>query len=652
MAGFKLNKLSGLIPRLPDSLLPESAATVAKNCDFAYGELRATKGGFGLFTMANTPASIYTDNGLSFFSWTSDVDAVRSPLVSDPQNRLYYTGDSGFKVTNRLSQKLDGGPPATSYLVGTHRPTSAPVLTVQEAEPVTTATASIAFKFHWEYGGVKYQEQTIAPTTINNTQYQFTAPAIAADTNASAFPVLRMTAKWLRDGAQVFDLYTENSSFDSTGGLYSLSMSKNADGTFTATMTTGIKEEDKEVRSYVFTQVNVYGEEGPPSDPALVTTSPVIPVSVQLTKNQVTGYAPIKELRIYRTGTGTTLTDYFYLGTINVLASTTVVFNDNIKAELLNEVMSSLNYYPPNQNLKGLMALPNGILCAWKDNELHFSEAYKPWAWPPSYVKTVPNAIVGGIVYGSGAAITTSGFPYLVSGVSPDSMTVSKINVNQAGVSKWSIAVVDGSVVYASNDGIVTISGASASLTQSQQFFTREVWRKSYSGGLASMRFCVWDGRLVVFSSSSAFVSFMIRFDEAGGSMTELPELIASFAFVSQLSDQMYYGLGQKLYQFNGGDDQQCTWQSREMTMQKPVNFGMAQVLCEGTWRIEFFAWVQKTATNWAFQSVHVQSANSGTNNFRLPGGYESDRYKILISGSGRFRELRVAQSARELANI
>ena len=134
--------------------------------------------------------------------------------------------------------------------------------------------------------------------------------------------------------------------------------------------------------------------------------------------------------------------------------------------------------------------------------------------------------------------------------------------------------------------------------------------------------------------------------------MTELPELIASFAFVSQLSDQMYYGLGQKLYQFNGGDDQQCTWQSREMTMQKPVNFGMAQVLCEGTWRIEFFAWVQKTATNWAFQSVHVQSANSGTNNFRLPGGYESDRYKILISGSGRFRELRVAQSARELANI
>lgn len=41
-------------------------------------------------------------------------------------------------------------------------------------------------------------------------------------------------------------------------------------------------------------------------------------------------------------------------------------------------------------------------------------------------------------------------------------MTVSKINVDQAGSSKWAIAVVDGVVMYASNDGLVALTGASA----------------------------------------------------------------------------------------------------------------------------------------------------------------------------------------------
>lgn len=654
MAGFKLNLLSGLRPRLPESLLPEGAATVAENCDFAYGELRNTKDGFGLFTMSNTPASVYTDDGLTYYSWTNDVDAVRSPLANDTFNRLYYTGDGGVKVTNRLGQRTDGGAPASAYLVGVHRPTVPPVLTVQQAEQVTTANASINFKFHWEYGGVKYQEQSISPGAINNTQYQFTPPTKDAATPATAFPVLRMTANWLRDNAQVFDLYTDNSSFNSTGGLYSLSMSKDTTGaTYTATLTTGIKEEDKETRAYVFTQVNTYNEEGPPSDPALVTTSPVLPVTVQVTKNQLSGYAPIKEIRVYRTGTGTTLTDYFYVGTLSVLSATTVSFTDNVRAEMLNEVLSSIDNYPPDQSLKGLMSLPNGILCAWKGNELHFSEAYRPWAWPPKYVKTLPNAVVGGIVHGSGAVVTTTGMPYTVSGVSPDSMTASKINVSQAGVSKWSIAVVDGAVMYASNDGLVTLTGATASLIQSQKFFTREVWRSRYGAGLSSMRFAVWDGRLVVYSSSGLFTPFMIRFDEADGTMTDLPWLTAQCSFVSQLSDQFYYARGRVLYQFNGGNDLTAVWQSREMVLTRPANYGVAQALVDGLWSVQFWAYVKNPANNqFEYQLKHSQSLVSGLTTFRLPSGYESDRYRVRISGYGRFRELRVAQTARELSTL
>ena len=658
MAGFKLNRFSGLRPRIPESLLGDSDATVAENCDFAYGELRNTKGGWAYLSLTNTPAGLYTDDGLSFFSWTADVNAVRSPLASDTFNRMYYTGDNGFKVANRLGTRINGGAPSSSYLVGVPRPTVAPVLTALPLTPVNSANANITFRFHWEYGGIKYQEQAITPTAQGDATYRFTPPAIAASTPATAFPVLRMTATWKSDSSQIFDLYTGNSSFNgAASGLYSLDMTKDAGDTtttYTVTLAISVKEQDKETRAYVYTYVNTYGEEGPPSPPGLVTTSPIIGVSVNAVKDAVSGYAPIKEIRIYRTPTGSAIADYFYVGTLGVLSgSGSFIFTDNVKGEMLNELLASTEYYPPNQNLTGLMQLPNGILCAWLGNELHFSEAYKPWAWPPKYVKTLPTNIVGGIVHGSGAVVTTRSHPHLVSGVSPDSMTVSKVNVDQAGSSKWSIAVVDGVVMYASNDGLVALTGATASLMQGQKFFTREVWRKRYGAGLSSMRFAVWDGRLVVYSSAASFTPFMIRFDEADGTMTDLPGFAAQCSFLSTLSDQLYYAAGNTLYQFNGGTAQNAAWQSAERVLPRPLNFGVAQALVEGTWSVEFWAYVKNPTTGvFEYQLKHTEALAGGLKNFRLPGGFESDRYRIKIAGAGRFRELRVAQTFRELSTL
>lgn len=688
MSASKINLYSGIRPRLPESLLPEGAATIAQNCDFAYGELRNTKGGYLVNTMINNPKSIYTDDGLTFYTWTTDVDAVRSPLVSDTYNRLYFTDGTAMKVANRMSTQLAGGPPGSSYNVGVPRPSVAPVLMVALPDATDSSKYTLAFKFHYEYSGIKYQEQTIAPTVLAGGKYQFTPPSMsrqvsystkddfppvgesgvvykASDTGTlyvysggaysttnndatptQAFPVLRITATVIADSSQLFDIYTDNSSLDSTGGLWSASMSNDSGAsTYTATLVTAIKESDKETRAYVYTYVNIYGEEGPPSAPTKVTTSPIAGISYSVTLDAVTGYAPIKEIRGYRTPTGSTIADYFYVGSIDVLGHSPGAFSgtDTTKAEMLNDALASTSYYPPPNGLVGLMALPNGILCAWKGNELWFSEAYKPWAWPPQYVKPLPATIVGGITHGSGAVITTVKQPHMVSGVSPDSMTAARLNVDQAGVSKWSIAVVDGTVMYASNDGLVTITGGTASLVQGQKFFTRETWRSAYSAGLSGMRFSVWDGRLVVFHGAASFTPFMIRFDEADGTMTDLPNLTAACAFISQLSDQFYYAQGAGLYQFNGGTDQTAVWQSREVVLNKPINYGFGQAVATGNWSIEFYA--DGTLR-------HTQTVTAGVSNFRLPGGFLADRWKVKLTGTGRFRELRMAQTARELATV
>lgn len=656
MAGFKLNLFSGIRPRMPESLLQSNEATIASNCDFAYGELRNTKGGFEYLSLSNSPSGLYTDTGLTFYSWLTDVNAVRSPLANDTNDRLYYTGDGPMKLAFRSGMRVNGGVPSTSYRVGVPKPTIKPVLATSIDIP-DGVRANIVFTVHWESVGVKYQEQVISPEILSGETARFTPPAKATETPAAAFPVLRMTVNWKSNNELVFDVYSTNSSFRSSTGLYTLDITKDPGTnvtTYTAHVTLTISESDKEARAYVYTYANIYNEEGPPSDYAITTLVPTFDVDVTVVKDNVSDYAPIKEIRIYRTPSGADVTDFYFVGSINVLnQSGTLVFNDNVDGALLNESLASTDNYPPHEDLTGLSMLPNGIMAAGRDNELHFSEPYKPWAWPSAYIKTLPHAIIGGIVFGSGAIVTTTQHPYLVSGVSPDAMTVSKINVDQAGVSKWSIAVVNGIVLYASNDGIVAINGATGSLVESQRFFTREVWRQKYSAGFSSMHFAVWDGRLVVYSHTGAFVPFMIRFDEAEGNMTELPDFVAKSSFVSPQSDQFYYTNGNTLYQFAGGTIQDAAWQSAEMVLERPLNFAAAQIVAEGAWTFELWAYIKNPSNNtYSYQLKHTQAITTGTTDFRLPGGYESDRYRIKITGNGRFRELRVAQSFRELSTL
>ncbi len=711
MAGFKFNTFTGIYPRLSESLLPDRAASVAQNCDFAYGELRNTKGAFQVTNvLANQPSSIYTDDGLTYYTWTTDVNAVRSPLVNDTYTRMYYTDGTQMKTASRLGTTINGGVPGTSYHVGVPRPSVNPTAVVTFPNYTDSSKYNLTFRFHYEYQGIKYQEHTVTPAT-SNSNGTFTFSAIQAkttrveygalnqfpttgttgvvykatqtnklytwngttyvETTTDATPenaslVVRASCIVRADNTELFDIYSGNSSFTSKDGIFNINVTGPVGNVYTANISTVIGEEDKETRAYVYTFVNIYNEEGPPSNPVIVDTAITASVTLSVTLDAPGSYVPFKEIRVYRTPTGSTIAEYFFAKSLPTIGLTpgakTIV--DDTKAEYLNEPLSSLYYYPPPNGLVGLMTLPNGILAGWQGNDLWFSEPYKAWAWNPNNVKPLPHAIVGGIAHGAGAIITTRATPYAVSGVSSDSMTTTRINIDQAGVSKWSIAVVDGTVMYASHDGLVVISGMTGGLTQSQRFFTRDVWRTRYGNGLSGMRFSVWDGRLVVFHASATFTPFMIRFDEADGTMTELPDLVAKCSFISQLTDQFYFANGSIIYQFNGGTDLTAIWESKEMVVPGPVSYGIMQVVCEGSWNIRFTAALntppaagkQGTVTRgiWtvvtsATQVTYSATISGGNQTIRLPAGFESDRWKVRLVGSGRFRELKVAQTGREL---
>lgn len=676
--GLKFDRFGGLVPRLSDTLLPPNNATVAHNCDFAYGELRSATANVPERALNLSAASIYTDDGQSFYSWPTDVNAVRSPMANDLFNRLYYTTGTDIRVASRDGMSPGGGQPPSSYRVGVPHPATAPIVAVapQAASGASNAGVMPVYKSGAGDPNFQYQSgagfgpviatvhitlptagsvaalvgfQSIAASGENfNVRVEMTVNGNIflqmGDSGRAAYvePHFATGLATLPAGEHEFQVRFTN---DWTQGRWVL-------GQWSVTLIPVQAEGEilpdadppaDVTRAYVWTLVNTYGEEGVPS-PATMFTFPLGAVDISVAwAPSALNYAPIKEVRIYRTPDSSTVAEYFYVGKIDVLdaPAATLTFRDDVPAAELNEQLASTNYYPPDPSLKGLMCLPNGILMAWAGNELHFSDAYKPWSWPPAYVLTFGDYnIVGAIAVGGSVLVTTTGKPYLVAGVSPDAMTNSALNIQQAGASKWALADIGGQIVYASHDGIVAFDGGLPTMAFSDNYFTRDVWRARYAAGLSSMRFAVWDGRLIVYSSAAAFTPFMIGLDEARGAMTELPGLIAQCSFVSPVADQCFIVNGSSLLRLAGGPQLTVKWTSRTFVLNRPCNFSVAQAVCEGEWHVRVYA---------DGQLRHSQLGLSGNVTFRLPAGFLSDRWQIEITGTGNFRELRVAETATDL---
>lgn len=652
---LKLNTFSGIVPKVPAALLAETNATVSQNCDFGYGELRNTNDGLALSPLANAAQSIYTEDGLLFFSWPSDVDAARSPIAADTYNRLYYSNGSDFRVASRDLMTNTGGPPAASYRVGVPRPTVAPTLVATPAPDPTTGTTFVA-NFFYEYNGVKYQVVVVPLTVVTvGEQWTFTLPSKQSGTPSSATPQIELVGT-NSTGATTFDIYTQASSFTGTSDNaadWTLALTApNSGSTYTLNLSASAQQgANQQTVAFCYTYVNAYGEEGPPSDPTLVTHEIGLEIDVTVTLDTFSAdYCPITEIRVYKTPEGSSVASYFYSGSVSILAlggGPTWVFKDTTPSANLAEQLASTGYYAPPANLVGVMSLPNGILAGWVDNALYFCVAYKPWAWNPAYELTFPNRIVGAMPMGSGLVLSTVAKPYVVSGVTPDAMTAAPLNITQAGISKWSLANVNGQVMFATQQGIVVVVGVMGSLAYSDRFFTRDVWKQRYAAGFATMRFANWDGRLVVYSSTNAFTPFMLRFDETGGTMTELPNFTAACTFISPITDGLYYTIGTNVYQFNGGTGLTATWKSREQVVSGTVNYGACEVLCTGTWVVTLFSDNEDGVLVQRYQKTVT-----GNQRFKLPGGYRSRRYELQLSGSGAFREFRAAESFRTLVQI
>lgn len=232
-----------------------------------------------------------------------------------------------------------------------------------------------------------------------------------------------------------------------------------------------------ETRGYIYTYVSDWGEESAPSPVTeLLTIDQNDSVDVTIGAPSVTApYGAITHWRLYRSSTTNVGAAYQFVAEIPIA---TTSYNDTKKQEELQEVCPSLTWTEPRSDLFALTGLPNGIMVGLAEDGriLCFSEPYQPYAWPREYELSLEYPGVGIGVFGTTAAVLTTGQPYYVSGADSANMSAQKIESSQACVSKRSIVSAEGGVLYASPDGIC-LAGPSGVELLTLGAYSREDWQ-------------------------------------------------------------------------------------------------------------------------------------------------------------------------------
>jgi hypothetical protein len=231
-------------------------------------------------------------------------------------------------------------------------------------------------------------------------------------------------------------------------------------------------------RTYVYTWVSAYGEEGPPSPPTNTNGSNAVNWDITLTAadaNDLGVNRNLTKVRIYRTITATSgATTYFFVAEQDITDTTyTDAATDAVIA--LNNQLQSTTWSGPPVDLQGMVQMANGVFAGFRENEVWFTEPFRPHAWPPQYTLAVEFPIVGLGVVGQTLVVCTKSYPARVSGTHPASFTISHITYPEPCVSRGSIVSTGEGVYYTSPNGVVLITPTSA-LNVTENWVSRHKW--------------------------------------------------------------------------------------------------------------------------------------------------------------------------------
>lgn len=472
-------------------------------------------------------------------------------------------------------------------------------------------------------------------TTSSDTQYWFTSAntvdyvkgAIAGDTEERTY--------YTGDGAPKItksNLALTSTPYPTASYRNGIPAPTNAPtGSITGTITDATAVAD--TRFYVYTHVSTLGEESAPS-PVSAQFDIKPGQSVALTLSAVpSGSWVMTGKRIYRTSTGSSSTEFLFVAEVS---AATTSYTDSVLAENLGEVCPTTTHALLPDAAKGLVGMPNGMMAAHTDYDVYFSVPYKPYAWPVGYMQTVDYPIVGLGVFGTTLVVLTKGFPYVMTGSDPQSISVEKLSVPYACLSKKSIVSALGGVVYAAADGLVLVDGSGPKVL-TENLYTRREWNALSP---ATMVCGVWDEKILITYGTSNTLCL------DGGTLTTLPFGALDF-FTDPVTNSLFYSDATStgtIYKFDAGAASTFTWKSRKVAVPHPHSFGYGQVIAD-TYPVTVSVYADGATI---FSAVSVANDKP----FRLPGTSRYRYWEMQITGSGKVFAAYLANSVSELQNV
>lgn len=333
-------------------------------------------------------------------------------------------------------------------------------------------------------------------------------------------------------------------------------------------------------------------------------------------------------------------------------------FTDDFDSRNLFNVLGTDNYDPPPENLQGLTAIQNNILCGFVNNTLYFSEPARPHAWPAAYAVNLEHSIVGiGAVSGS-VLVTTESYPYLVSGSDPaNGMATARIDAHFPCLNKNSMVTMGYGIVYSTHDGLAVYSPGSGATIITKLLYNRDTWQTDIDPKTVLAEY--YGNNYFASHSTGAFV--FEQDSKVGGFFTN-----CNYNFTASWYDPIdgivYYvkGTNGDIYQWDDLTQPAVVqeWKSKVIITKDMINLGAARVVADYTattevWDAEVQTWnsdtgfwdaaEEMTFRLWADKELIFETIVNDPNGFRLPTGYRTDTFEVGIEGNIRVRAIYLA---------
>ncbi|HCO4009290.1 TPA: hypothetical protein N8G19_005436, partial [Escherichia coli] len=284
--------------------------------------------------------------------------------------------------------------------------------------------------------------------------------------------------------------------------------------------------------------------------------------------------------------------------------------------------------------------MANGIAAGFAGNEVMFSEAYLPYAWPEVNRHTTAEDIVAICPLGTSLVVATKGEPYLFSGVSPSTISGSRIPSMQACLSRRSMVAMEGFVLYAGTNGLVSVDANGNAALATEQIISPEQWQSQFNP--ASIVAYPWRGEYIACYTKPDGKQDVFVFNPAG---MDIRYLSTPFdcACVDLVNDVMRVVSGQNMSAIAGGSlPSTIRWHSKVFSLPERTSFSCLRVKSPTPERVGITVLADDVPV------IHLAPGSFSGRVVRLPAA-TGQNWQMLVSGFGQVERITLSTSMSEL---